>query len=518
MAETATAPVSNDAVGQEGAKLDTLLQQMLSRGMQQPAQLRQPTPRYGQEEMQQGKYMMGEQGSKKGEIGASLANFGTFIHNAVAQHKQRQVHEAMSEWEGLNNAYVKAQTLAGDPSAPDYQQKVMQMLQQDPYVKANLDPANPKAQKRLKNMYKALNVDITDDKQNVHREGLKRFFQAKQAFDKVKQAGQAVAGHKQQKPQMDPQERMQGFRQSLDKLVQQSTAQPMSMKDMESVARIMEAKYGRDEALAWKEQFAKQQMEMLDMRLDAADRHQQEALNAANERQDKALLAHTELMQKSFEHQEKMQALRDQEMDKRFFARLDSMGLTKGFNVNAQGKAQKMDLKQGQDVPDSWISEKDAEAIATPTQQGRNRAEASKVIQGLMPEIDRMLGVDDKKLGAVAGRYSDFKAGKIGMNDPDFVYLTTLSELAKSATAMMHLGLRGAASSISKGNTFIESLDTGKMSPDNIRAGINAIKILTKEYAEEGTVAPIGSAEWNKRYSEAKHMATDDDFGDYKVK
>jgi hypothetical protein len=478
------------AVDQQKAALQAMVQQMLKQATQPRAGMPAPQPRYGEDEMKQQGYNMSPAYGKTANIGIGLQNAGTFINNMVAKHKQNQVRDALSDWQNYDNAIEKAQMVAGDPNATGFKEKFEDALSKQPWVQSNLDPSNPKNLKRLKNMYKGLNIDLFDDKENVHSEGLKRHIKVKAAEKGIKDAAQ----QKQMAQQMQ-----EVFKGRVQKLADMAKMQQPDPKNLESAAKLVESQLAHEDVLEWHkmqieeaDKRMKEQDAMLDKRLKGADERQDKALKTAADRQDASLLAHTTMMMESWNR-----------MDERQQKRLDAMNQTKGYNINTQGKAQKMDLAQGADVPATWISEKDAEAIATPTVQGRNRAEASRVVSALLPEIDKMVSLDNKKLGAISGRVSDFAAGKIGENDPAYIYLKQLSELAKSGTAMMHLGLRGAASVQSNANKFLDAFNTGKMSPDNIRAGIRAVKLLTKEYAEEGNVAPIGSPEWNKRYKEA---------------
>jgi len=238
-----------DAVGQGKSQIDALVMQLLQRAKApQPGGMPAPTPRYSPESMQQQGYRTqtfqspaGDpgKGAKMADVGEAIGNIGTFIHNAVAQHKSNQVRDALAEWQGLDQALEKAQVLAGDPSAPDYKQKVQQFLSQDPFVKANLDPSNPKAVKRLKNMYKALNVDLlAGDKENVHREGLKRMFDVKKAFDKVRGA-KGKMDEQKKKPQLTPDQQKQAFSEAIQRLAGKGTLQAPDPKQTLETARVM---------------------------------------------------------------------------------------------------------------------------------------------------------------------------------------------------------------------------------------------------------------------------------------
>lgn len=239
----AMAPVSG--VDQQKAQLDAVTKGLLSRvSAPQAGGMRPPIPKQSPESLAPQGYRTEVEHNKRADLGQSVQNFGSFVHNMVAQHKQNQIRDAMSEWQGFNHSLENAQALAGDPSAPDYQQKVQKMLGDDPWVKANLDPANPKAQKRLKNMYKALNVDLLEgDKDNVHRDGLKRFFQVNKAMEKVKEMGQKMAGHKEQQPPMDANKKQGMMQEGLQKLMGQQTFQkPDQQKEIEATRLSLESK------------------------------------------------------------------------------------------------------------------------------------------------------------------------------------------------------------------------------------------------------------------------------------
>lgn len=254
------------AVDEQKGLMQALVQQLQASAQGGGLDMPKPRVQFSPQEMEEKGYDMRQGANKKDEIGLAMGNFGTMVSNMVAQHKQHQVRDAMNEWDGFHNALQKAQTLAGDPSSPDYKQKVHQMLEQDPWVKTNLDPANPKSVKRLKNMYKALNVDLlAEDKENVHREGLKKMFQVKEAYQKAKSASkqmldykkrQAQGGGQQPQPQpqqggqpgqagpqapqgMDPAQHEAQMRQAVDRLIERSTVTPADNKMKIEVAKLL---------------------------------------------------------------------------------------------------------------------------------------------------------------------------------------------------------------------------------------------------------------------------------------
>jgi hypothetical protein len=182
--------VASSPVDAQKQQLDQMVKSLLSRAMAPKMGMPTPQPRYGEKEFEQGAMNMETSRSKgnKADMGVALQNFGTTINNLVAQHKQNQTRDALADWQGFDQAIQKAQLVAGDPSAPDYQKKVQEALGNMPWVKAMLDPANQKNVKRLKNMYKALNVDLLDDKENVYGQALKQLHKVKAAEGKMTDA------------------------------------------------------------------------------------------------------------------------------------------------------------------------------------------------------------------------------------------------------------------------------------------------------------------------------------------
>src|SRR5579864_1538923 len=131
--------VGGTVVDNSKAQLEAITKNLLARTQApQAGGMRQPSSRFSQESMTPQGYNMAHNTNKAADAGQAMQNFGTFVHNMVAQHKQNQIRDAASEWQGLNSSLERAQALAGDPSAPDYQNKVQQILGEDPWVKANL--------------------------------------------------------------------------------------------------------------------------------------------------------------------------------------------------------------------------------------------------------------------------------------------------------------------------------------------------------------------------------------------
>jgi hypothetical protein len=287
-------------------KLDALVQQLLGKATAAQSQLRQPSARSSPDALKQGEYDMGEKKTKGGEIGSAIGNFGTFIHNMAAQHKQRQIQDAMVEWQGINGAYERAKLLAGDPpngnpNDPQYKQKLMQAFMQDPWAKANLDPANPKNVKRLKNMSKALNFDpLGGDEENVHRQGLLKHLKVQDALKKVIGAKQKRDEHKQQQSQKQAASPQQ-LQDVIGRIMSQTQVQQPEPKDTEAVAKILESQAGREEALEYRKQAHLDQLQM-----------QQQQLDLRRDQLEQQMQNKQQTMEETTRHNKEMEELRRQ--------------------------------------------------------------------------------------------------------------------------------------------------------------------------------------------------------------
>lgn len=226
-APTAAPPPVGSAVDDQKQKLDAMVASLIKQATTPRASgMPHPQPRYSDQEMTQQPFNMAPAYSKSQNVGIALQNVATTINNLVAQHKQNQTRNALADWQSFDNALQKAQMLAGDPSAPDYNKKVEEKLGEMPWVKANLDPANSKNMKRLKEMYKALNVDLLDEKENVYGAALKQ-------HQKVKSA------EKQLQSQMEQMQRLrqQTIQSRISNLAQQGSMQRPDPKEQLEAAR-----------------------------------------------------------------------------------------------------------------------------------------------------------------------------------------------------------------------------------------------------------------------------------------
>lgn len=172
-------------VDQQKQNMSQLLQQIIARS-QSRSQLPQgsPAPVPQQSGFQTRNNYGGGANSDKAAFAHNLA---AFIHNSVAQKKETDIRKAQADWQVMENAWERAQMQAGDPAAPDYQQKVAEAFKKDPLAAAMLsDP------KKMKNMAKALQMDWLNPEKTenqVYKQALNRNISAmeqQKAIDQLK--------------------------------------------------------------------------------------------------------------------------------------------------------------------------------------------------------------------------------------------------------------------------------------------------------------------------------------------
>ena len=91
------------------------------------------------------------------------------------------------------------------------------------------------------------------------------------------------------------------------------------------------------------------------------------------------------------------------------------------------------------------------------------------------------------KLGPMAGRWSEFMAGKVGAGDPDFVELRTDLGLFQTALMKAHVGSRGSEMMMKH---FQGLIDSGKMTPESLNAAMSSINGYLNTYVKQGQYTP----------------------------
>ena len=97
----------------------------------------------------------------------------------------------------------------------------------------------------------------------------------------------------------------------------------------------------------------------------------------------------------------------------------------------------------------------------------------------IVPQIDKV----KDQLGPAAGRWTEFMAGKVGADNPEYTKLRTNIGLLSTLLMRMHVGARGGEYIMKH---FQDLIDQGKQSPDNLKAAIGQINDYADQVLQEG--------------------------------
>jgi hypothetical protein len=95
------------------------------------------------------------------------------------------------------------------------------------------------------------------------------------------------------------------------------------------------------------------------------------------------------------------------------------------------------------------------------------------------------------KLGPIAGRWSEFMAGKVGEGDPEYASLRTNLGLFQTAMMKAHVGARGSEKIMEH---FKNLFDGGKFSPESLDAALDSAASYLRTYQKAGSYNPGGGA------------------------
>lgn len=110
----------------------------------------------------------------------------------------------------------------------------------------------------------------------------------------------------------------------------------------------------------------------------------------------------------------------------------------------------------------------------------------SETAHALMPKLDETIALlnDPKvaaKLGPVIGRWNEFKAGKIGAGDPDFIKIRTLLGLEQTGIARAHIGARGSQQLKEK---FESLFNSDKMDANTLKVALETAQDFLRGYEQ----------------------------------
>ena len=117
------------------------------------------------------------------------------------------------------------------------------------------------------------------------------------------------------------------------------------------------------------------------------------------------------------------------------------------------------------------------------TSSTRTMTEAAPRVIDLVDRVSNLIDQQVKTLGPAASRWNEFMAGKVGAPNPDFTKLRTDVGLLTTLLMRMHVGARGGEYIMKH---FQDLIDTGKQSPENLRAALGEIRSYAQDVAKEG--------------------------------
>jgi hypothetical protein len=115
-----------------------------------------------------------------------------------------------------------------------------------------------------------------------------------------------------------------------------------------------------------------------------------------------------------------------------------------------------------------------------PTSTTRTMQEAAPKVTYLVDRIGPLIDQLSGQLGPTGGRWSEFWAGKVGAPGPQFTKLRTDVGLLQTQLMRMHVGARGGEYIMKK---FQDLIDSGKQSPENMKAALEEIRAYAQDVA-----------------------------------
>ena len=148
-----------------------------------------------------------------------------------------------------------------------------------------------------------------------------------------------------------------------------------------------------------------------------------------------------------------------------------------------------VDIRPGQTIPAGAITRTGMNSVNVPTSVTRTMYESAPAVKSLAQQTATSIDRAEKKLGPLAGRWSDIWVGKVGATDPDIKKLRVDVALLTTRLMRMHVGGRGGEMMLKH---FSELLDTAKDSPENMRAALTEIMQYADTTLAEAKASGMG--------------------------
>lgn len=136
-----------------------------------------------------------------------------------------------------------------------------------------------------------------------------------------------------------------------------------------------------------------------------------------------------------------------------------------------------------------------------PTAPTRTMAEAAPKVLNFVERIRPLVEQEAGGLGPIAGRWSEFMAGKIGAPNAEYTKLRTNIGLLNTLLMRMHVGARGGVQLLEH---FRSLIDQGKQSPENLLASLEVIEQYAGDVASMASMLPSGGGGKARMATEAE--------------
>lgn len=126
------------------------------------------------------------------------------------------------------------------------------------------------------------------------------------------------------------------------------------------------------------------------------------------------------------------------------------------------------------------------------TNSTKTMIEAAPKVISFVDRIDKLVDAQKDQLGPAAGRWNEFMTGKVGAPNPEFTKLRTDVGLMTTLLMRMHVGARGGEYIMKH---FQDLVDSGKQSPENLKAAMSEIRQYAQDVqAEAPTNSPAAAS------------------------
>lgn len=150
---------------------------------------------------------------------------------------------------------------------------------------------------------------------------------------------------------------------------------------------------------------------------------------------------------------------------------------------NQEGGYTATKVAPGQSVGPGAVTPAGMSSMNVPTANTRGMAEKAPRVIEFVDRMLQLLDENEKQLGPLSGRWSEFTAGKIGLPNRGYTQLRTNRDLLQTALMNMHVGARGGEGIMEH---FKSMIDTSMQDPVNLRAALGEIRDYAERVRQEG--------------------------------